>query len=847
MLGLHHVYAGAAEPLFYDHPVRNGGGTRFAAADRDAPDGWRRHESGSWVMLTPLTARLPAQGWKVHVSAPARQAEEVVELVHGWCLTAEVAHKFLPDHATVLLSNSKYARRGSSGKLMALYARDERELRRILSELSPLLAGRNGPYILGDLRWQDGPLYLRYGGFTQRWCTTGSGERVLALARPDGTLVPDRRGPVFRVPEWVEPPGFVAEEIHAQGAAGAGQTMPYRIERALHFSNGGGIYLAHDPGTRRRLVLREARPLAGLDGSGRDAVTRLRREAEALRTLDGLDIAPRLLDEFQVWEHHYLAQEYLEGDTLWHFMVRNNPLTRPVSAPGQVARYTAQALDVIDRLQTALDAVHARGLVFGDLHPGNVILQPDGRVRLVDFEAAYRPDRDRPPAMGCPGYLAPPSVTGPARDQYALDCLRLSMFLPLSVLFDLDPGKVDELADAVHDWFPVPRSYVEHARRGLRRPGAPPPGARRRSAAPAAPAVLGDDPALGLRDALARAINAGATPDRDDRLYPGDPAGLHDGGHTIAHGAAGVLLALSATGHDVDPAHVDWLARAALRTPDPRPGLYGGLHGAALALHELGRPDEALRVLERAGDTSEASLHGGLAGVGLTLRHLAVAGGVSGLDDRLADVTERLTACLATGHHSGAGLLQGGSGIAEFFLQRYEDERDSGHLDLAARALRADLAHCRTSEEGVVNLQDGNRLLPYLRSGSAGVGLVLGHYLRHRHDDEFARVLPGIVLAAQARFTIHPGLFNGRAGLAVLLAQHRGRPDADEALARHLRLLSWHAIPYADGVAFPGEQLLRLSMDVATGTAGILLALHAAAGNALPLPGLVPAHLAPTA
>jgi len=40
--------------------------------------------------------------------------------------------------------------------------------------------------------------------------------------------------------------------------------------------------------------------------------------------------------------------------------------------------------------------------------------------------------------------------------------------------------------------------------------------------------------------------------------------------------------------------------------------------------------------------------------------------------------------------------------------------------------------------------------------------------------------------------------------------------------------LAWHALPYAGGVAFPGTGLLRLSMDLATGTAGVLLALGAA-------------------
>ena len=51
-------------------------------------------------------------------------------------------------------------------------------------------------------------------------------------------------------------------------------------------------------------------------------------------------------------------------------------------------------------------------------------------------------------------------------------------------------------------------------------------------------------------------------------------------------------------------------------------------------------------------------------------------------------------------------------------------------------------------------------------------------------------------------------------------------PDPD--VARQVRNIGWHALPYGDGTAFPGTALLRLSMDLATGTAGVLLALGAA-------------------
>ncbi|MCM2424098.1 class III lanthionine synthetase LanKC [Streptomyces sp. RKAG293] len=845
MIRDHHIYAGA-DPHFYDRPDRAAQG-RFAAADRPVPSGWRRVEQETWIHLTPTGARLPDQGWKIHVSATTEDAAEVIDLVSAYCVKHAVAHKFLAGPRIHLLNNSKYARRGSSGKLLALYPTGSGHLRRILDTLGPLLAGRRGPYILGDLRWHDGPLYLRYGGFAERWCTNEDGDRVLAIARPDGTLVPDRRDPFFRLPDWLTPPDCVAAQLRADEAASEGVHLPYRIERALHFSNGGGVYLARDEKTGRNVVLREARPLAGLDGAGVDAVSRLRQEAAALKALDGLDFVPRLLDRFTVWEHHYLAEEYIEGIDLRQFLAHENPMTRPDPSPERVARYTARVVDITDQLQRALDAIHQRGYVFGDLHLANVLLRPDGRVCLIDFEVAHRPGIDPPPAMGCPGFIAPHAVTGTDRDQYALDSMRLALFLPLTVLLDLDPGKVDEFSDAMAGLFPVPRGYTAQVRRGLRRPG---------PQRPSVAELFTGESTAALRTALGRSISACATPARADRLFPGDPSALHDGGYTLAHGAAGVLYALAVTGQPVDEEHTQWLCNTVRRTDIARPGLYDGLHGAALALHVLGRRSEAFDTLARAVDATGAdlppALHDGLAGVGSALLQLAELTGDGGLRDELHCVTELLTNRLqadATTRHATdagpaaagtpggrAGLMHGSTGTAAFLLQLYESGRDPAHLDLAATALRADLAHCHTSEDGAVNLRDGARMLPYLAAGGSGIGLVLGHYLRHRHDEKFATALRGILLAARAQFVLCGGLFNGRAGLLAVLAAHS--PQSDPAPARHQRLLAWHAVPGPDGPAFPGDQLYRLSTDLATGTAGVLLALHAASGAPLRLPGL---------
>ena len=116
-------------------------------------------------------------------------------------------------------------------------------------------------------------------------------------------------------------------------------------------------------------------------------------------------------------------------------------------------------------------------------------------------------------------------------------------------------------------------------------------------------------------------------------------------------------------------------------------------------------------------------------------------------------------------------------------------------------------------------------------SDGVGIGFALQDYLARREDDAFADALDRVGRAAEAQLYIEPGLLYGRAGMLLFLARPHPPGTAAErsaVAAAQVRRMSWHALPYEDGLAFPGEQLMRLSMDLASGTAGVLLALGAA-------------------
>ncbi|MGH3679904.1 MAG: class III lanthionine synthetase LanKC, partial [Natronosporangium sp.] len=621
-----------ADPVFYDAPhsgPAEAAGT-FRTADRPLPDGWHRSTQDDWFVFSqpPIegTGRppLPEQGWKIHVSACLDNADRILDAVWDYCLPRRIEFKFLRSASALLARLSKYAPRGFSGKLVTIYPIDDTACETILRELGDLLDGEPNPYILSDLRWRGGPLYVRYGAFRNRYLADDRGDVVPAIADRDGKLVPDRRGPVFAVPPWVDLPGFLAPQLAARNAVTV-DSMPYAVEQVLHFSNGGGIYLGRDRRTGERVVLKEGRPHAGLDARRQDAVQRLQREHRVLRQLAGIPGIPRVHGLFQLGEHWFLVMEHIPGMVLSQAIVSRYPLIDPSAGPDEYARFTDWAVGIYHQVHTTVSAMHERGVVYGDLHLFNIMVREDGTITMLDFEVAAPVTEATRPGLGNQGFAPPRDTTGFDIDRYGLACLRLALFLPMTNLLWLHRPKAHDYARIIAEHFPLPRAPQEPLPDFLApavaviAPGRPP-----------APPRIEPDPDQwpGLRDGLVRAIVASATPDREDRLFPGDIEQFGLGGLGLAYGAAGVLYALSVTGAGRYPEFEDWLLRRAASPPGgTRPGLYDGLHGVGYLLDHLGHRQPALDTVDiclaENWQSLGLDLAGGLAGIGLNLLHLA--------------------------------------------------------------------------------------------------------------------------------------------------------------------------------------------------------------------------------
>jgi len=146
---------------------------------------------------------------------------------------------------------------------------------------------------------------------------------------------------------------------------------PYEIVAPLGAGGMGEVYRARDPRLGRDVAIKALPAAFALDP---ERLARFEREAKLLASLSHANVGS-IFGVEEMAGSRYLVLEFVEGETL-------------AGRLGSGALPVGEALAVCEQIAAAVESAHEAGVIHRDLKPGNVMLKPDGVVKVLDFGLA---------------------------------------------------------------------------------------------------------------------------------------------------------------------------------------------------------------------------------------------------------------------------------------------------------------------------------------------------------------------------------------------------------------------------------------------------------------------------
>lgn len=384
--------------------------------------------AATWIRLTHRDARVPEQGWKLHVSASLWSADTVLQHALPVLLAEKVCLKVAASPA-ILASLNDGTGGGLSqiGKFITIYPGDDEQAVRLAVALDEATRGLRGPRVPSDRPLRRGSLvHYRYGGFDGMFIQTPIGEITPAVRTPTGELVPDVRSIAYQPPQWASDPLAAAGVVEVCPTPTRVIGNRYAIAVPLHNSPRGAVHLALDVETPAKCILKQAYAGAQPAPDGSDARDRLRREAAILDSLAPDDRVPIVLQLVEQDDDLFLVLEDVDGLTLEEYIAKY--ARRGECLPA------ASIVDFGVQVAAMLGSMHASGYAYRDLKPTNIIVAQNGRLRFIDFEMTREINEEDNPVpgggrfgVGTRGYMSPQQAQGepPAisDDVYSLGAL----------------------------------------------------------------------------------------------------------------------------------------------------------------------------------------------------------------------------------------------------------------------------------------------------------------------------------------------------------------------------------------------------------------------------------------
>ncbi len=207
----------------------------------------------------------------------------------------------------------------------------------------------------------------------------------------------------------------------------------YTIKSVLGQGGFGITYLGMDELYQRKVAIKEFFPqgIVTRNTEYEDTVTvtyveekadyekgkeRFLKEARTMAKFSKNEGIVKVLDFFEINNTAYIVMEYLEGITLKQYIRENQRIT------------LEELVRLLVPLIESLDEIHSQGMIHRDISPDNIMVLPDGRIKLMDFGAARDYTKFGEKTLSIvlkPGYAPPEQyqthgVQGPWTDIYAL-------------------------------------------------------------------------------------------------------------------------------------------------------------------------------------------------------------------------------------------------------------------------------------------------------------------------------------------------------------------------------------------------------------------------------------------
>ncbi|MEU6931025.1 serine/threonine-protein kinase [Streptomyces sp. NPDC046374] len=197
----------------------------------------------------------------------------------------------------------------------------------------------------------------------------------------------------------------------------------YQVHEFLGEGGSGDVFIGHDPKDGTKVVVKVQKAWRVWEREDHASEGRkLIEEGEAMRRLSGHRGIPRLLATGTYRDDVCLVMEFIEGQPLRDVLAGK----RPVKHLGIVA-------SVIGQLCEILWPIHGEDFAHGDLKPENIMVEPDGRLRLIDLGLAARIGQPTQEPHGTTGYASDEQLEPCAKgltgqsDIFSLGCILLEM------------------------------------------------------------------------------------------------------------------------------------------------------------------------------------------------------------------------------------------------------------------------------------------------------------------------------------------------------------------------------------------------------------------------------------